>query len=49
MLEDVKKVLITEEEIKLIISKADKPLTLYVFGYVPVMYSRRHLVSNFNL
>lgn len=40
---------ITEEEIKLIISKADKPLTLYVFGYVPVMYSRRHLVSNFNL
>ena len=40
---------ITEEEINLIVTKAEKPLTLYVFGYVPVMYSRRHLVSNFNL
>ena len=40
---------ITEEEINLIVTKAEKPLTLYVFGYVPVMYSRRHLISNFNL
>ena len=40
---------ITLDEIKLILSKADKPLVLPIFGYTPVMYSRRHLVSNFNL
>lgn len=40
---------ITEEEINLIVSKATKPLVLPVLGYTPVMYSRRHLVSNFNL
>ena len=40
---------ITEEEIKLILAKADKPLVLPIFGYTPVMYSRRHLLSNFNL
>lgn len=40
---------ITEEEIKLILNKAVKPLVLPVLGYTPVMYSRRHLVSNFNI
>lgn len=40
---------ITEEEIKLIINKADKPLVLPVLGFTPVMYSRRHLLSNFNI
>ena len=33
---------ITEEEISLIVSKAEKPLVLPVRGYTPVMYSRRH-------
>ena len=40
---------ITEEEIKLIISKALKPLVLPVLGFTPVMYSRRHLLTNFNI
>ena len=40
---------ITEEEIKLIINKALKPLVLPVFGYTPVMYSRRHLLTSFNM
>lgn len=40
---------ITEEEISLIVNKANKELVLPIFGYVPVMYSRRHLLSNFNL
>lgn len=40
---------ITLGEIKLILSKCSKPLVLPVFGYTPVMYSRRHLISNFNL
>lgn len=40
---------ITIEEIKLILNKAEKPLVLPVFGYIPVMYSRRYLLSNFNI
>ena len=40
---------ITEEEIKLIINKAEKPLVLPVLGYTPVMYSRRHLINSFNM
>ena len=40
---------ITEEEIKLIISKVDKPLVIPILGYIPVMYSRRYLLSNFNI
>ena len=40
---------ITIDEIKLILSKADKPLVLPVFGYIPVMYSRRYLITNFNI
>lgn len=40
---------ITEEEISLIVSKAEKPLVLPVLGYTPVMYSRRHLLNSFNM
>ena len=39
---------ITKEEINAILDKANKPLIIYGFGYVPVMYSRRLLLSNFN-
>lgn len=39
---------ITKEEIEDILNKTNKPLILYGFGYVPVMYSRRLLLSNFN-
>ena len=39
---------ITKEEIYEILNKANKPLVLHAFGYVPVMYSRRKLLSNFN-
>ncbi len=39
---------ITKEEIETILSKTNKPLVLYAFGYVPVMYSRRTLLTNFN-
>jgi len=38
---------ITKEEIKEIILKAKKPLVLNTFGYPMIMYSRRHLVSNY--
>ena len=40
---------ITEEEIALIVNKAEKPLVLPVLGYTPVMYSRRHLLNSFNM
>lgn len=40
---------ITEEEVKEIIDKSDKPLVLPVLGYAPVMYSRRHLLTSFNM
>lgn len=38
---------ITEKEIMEILNNTSKPLTIYGFGYVPVMYSRRTLLSNF--
>ena len=40
---------ITEEEVKEIVDKSDKPLVLPVLGYAPVMYSRRHLLTSFNM
>ena len=39
---------ITKEEIEEIITKANKPLVINMFGKNMVMYSRRTLVSNFN-
>lgn len=39
---------ITKEEINTILEKTNKPLIIYGFGYVPVMYSRRLLLSNFS-
>lgn len=39
---------VTREEINAILDKTIKPLTIYGFGYVPVMYSRRLLLTNFN-
>ncbi len=39
---------ITEAEVKEILAKASKPLVLYTFGYVNIMYSRRHLITNYN-
>jgi len=39
---------ITKEEIEVILNKTNKPLIIYGFGYVPVMYSRRMLLTNFN-
>lgn len=38
---------ITREEIKKIVNETTKPLVLNTFGYPMIMYSRRHLVSNF--
>lgn len=40
---------ITLDEIKLITSKATKKLVIPVFGYQQVMYSRRLLLTNFNM
>lgn len=40
---------ITLDEIRLIVNKTEKPLVIPIFGYVPVMYSRRYLLSNFNI
>ena len=39
---------ITQEETKEILKKANKPLVLYTFGYVNIMYSRRKLLTNYN-
>ena len=39
---------ITKEEIEVILANAEKPLVIHAFGYVPVMYSRRTLLTNFN-
>lgn len=39
---------ITKEEINVILDNASKLLTIYGFGFVPVMYSRRTLLTNFN-
>ena len=40
---------ITYDEIKLIVNKVTKPLVLPIFGFIPTMYSRRYLLSNFNI
>lgn len=40
---------ITYEEVEEIVKKSEKPLVIPIFGFQPVMYSRRHLLSNFNL
>lgn len=39
---------ITTEETKEILKKAKKPLVVYAFGHVAIMYSRRTLLSNYN-
>lgn len=39
---------ITIEEIDTILKKAAKPLVLYTFGHVSIMYSRRSLLTNYN-
>lgn len=39
---------ITKEEIKEILNKAKKPLVLYTFGHINIMYSRRTLLTNYN-
>lgn len=39
---------ITKEETLEILNKAKKPLVLYAFGHVNIMYSRRYLLSNYN-
>lgn len=39
---------ITTSETKEILAKAPKPLVLFAFGYVQIMYSRRTLLSNYN-
>ena len=39
---------ITEEELKEILEKANKPVVIYTFGYVNIMYSRRLLLTNYN-
>ena len=39
---------ITISEIDEILEKAQKPLTLYTFGHMNIMYSRRTLLTNYN-
>ena len=39
---------ITKDEVKEILKRADKPLVLYTFGYMNIMYSRRKLITNYN-
>ena len=39
---------VTEKEVKEILEKVNKPVTLYTFGHVNIMYSRRLLVTNYN-
>lgn len=39
---------ITEEEVKEILAKVKKPVVLYTFGHVNIMYSRRLLLTNYN-
>ena len=39
---------ITIEETKEILKQASKPLVLYTFGHVNIMYSRRTLLTNYN-
>lgn len=39
---------ITSDETKEILIKSKKPLVVFSFGYVPIMYSRRTLLTNYN-
>ena len=39
---------VTKEETEEILLKANKPLVLYAFGHVNIMYSRRTLITNYN-
>ncbi len=39
---------ITADEVKEILVEAKKPLVLYTFGHVNIMYSRRLLITNYN-
>jgi len=39
---------ITKEETEEILLKTTKPLVLYLFGHVNIMYSRRNLLTNYN-
>ena len=39
---------ITKEEVKTILEQALKPLVLYTFGHINIMYSRRKLITNYN-
>ncbi len=39
---------ITFLEVKEILDKALKPLVVYTFGYINIMYSRRNLITNYN-
>lgn len=39
---------ITKEEVKTILEHASKPLVLYTFGHINIMYSRRKLITNYN-
>lgn len=39
---------ITIEEIDEILENVNKPVVLYTFGYMNIMYSRRNLLSNYN-
>ena len=39
---------ITDSELEEILNKANKPLVVYTFGYINIMYSRRKLLTNYN-
>ena len=39
---------VTEKEVDEILLKANKPLVIYTFGHMNIMYSRRKLISNYN-
>lgn len=39
---------ITTKELDEILSQVTKPVVLYTFGYVNIMYSRRNLITNYN-
>ena len=39
---------ITDQELEEILDRAKKPVVVYTFGYISIMYSRRKLLSNYN-
>lgn len=39
---------VTEKEVDEILLKATKPLVIYTFGHMNIMYSRRKLITNYN-